>query len=203
MSQAFDTDSAMTPAVLAAAKAAGTLAVILYSRNLSPAAVKTVAASGLKLVVVWENGEGADPAYYTAANGIAAADRMIAQVTAAGLVGPGTLYLVAADFDANSVQVAKGTVPFFEGFNSVAIPQKYSVGSYGNGLLNQTLADQGLATYHWLWGVRSSYGSAAFLAGGKWHLHQHATLREFGLSVDPDDINPAFIDDYGGWGFAA
>jgi len=201
MSQAFDTDSDITPAVLAAMRAQvpPKRAVVLYSRNLSPRVVATLRSAGFKIVVVYENGHGADPAYYTEANGIAAADRMIAQVTAAGLAGPGTLYVVGADFDANSAQVATGTVPFFEGFNSVAVPKRYSVGSYGNGLLNQALADQKLATYHWLWGVRLSYGSAAFLASGKWHLHQHVTTREFGIAVDEDDINPAFANDYGGW----
>ena len=81
MSDAFDTDSAITPAVLAAMRAQvpPKRAVILYSRNLTAAVVGMLRAAGFKLVVIWEDGHGAQPSYYTEANGIAAAERAVEQ----------------------------------------------------------------------------------------------------------------------------
>jgi len=196
---AFDSDSAITPRVISQMKAAGVRAVCLYSRNLTGPVVALLGAALIRIVVIWENGQGAQPGYYTEANGAAAARAMLRQLALAGLTGPGVLYACGADFDANQAQVSHGTVPFFTGFGGVIKPLGHKAGSYGNGLVNQTLKDKSLVDYHWVWGVKSSYGTAAFLASNAWHLHQHVTSSRFGILVDDDDINPAFADDYGGW----
>lgn len=194
MPNAFDMDALPTAAMVPAMKAAGTRACIIYSRLVTREVVELLSANDIDTVIVGEWGTGADPEHYTADNGLADAERLLAELAAQDLHPPG-VYVCNGDFDANAEQIAGGITDYRRAVKNVLDGAGIGAGGYGNGANLAAGLDDGTILKAFVWAGRSTNGTVAFTESGRWSIRQYPTATEFGASVDPDEVQ----GDY--WGF--
>jgi hypothetical protein len=84
----------------------------------------------------------------------------------------------------------------------------YSIGIYGNGLVNRILRDEKLVSYNWISASRSHEETVDFYNGGRWHLFQNQVDHRWfgaqgncsnGLDLDTNLQNPR-VSSIGAWG---
>lgn len=191
---AFDMDALPTPAMIPAMKAASTKAVIIYSRLVTRAILELLSANEIDVVLVAEWGSGADPEHYTADNGLADAERVLAEIADLGVKPPG-IYFCNGDFDASAEQIAGGITDYRRAVKNTLDGEGIGAGGYGNGANMAAGLDDGTIAKAFVWAGMGTNGTAAFIESGRWSIRQFPTTREFGASVDPDEVQ----GDY--WGF--
>ena len=195
---AIDLATPITSAMIPAMKAAGIEAVCRYlsnnaAKNLSIIEARLLSDAGINIVLVWEAaGDRYDS--FTETQGIIDAQRAVAQAKTLGAPPRAAIYF-AVDFDATDAQIGQGITGYMKRVAGIMSPSGYRLGVYGNGAVCKAMLDTGIADLAWVWGAGGTNGTAAFVASGRWAIRQHPTIREFGVSVDPDDVQ----GDYGGW----
>jgi hypothetical protein len=194
---ALDVDSPITESVAKAMVAAGKVAAIRYSKNVTVAEALLCKECNIQLVIVaeWQGNE-----YYnfTFNQGVTDATRAIAEAKAIGMPPGLGIYYCGDDFDATQAQIDEGITNYMKGANSIAVNSGYDVGVYGNGACCKTLLASGLAKKAFLWGAEDTNGTQEFDASGAWTIKQYPTTTEFGVSVDPDEAKGT-PENY--WGF--
>jgi hypothetical protein len=192
MPKGFDTTQDVTTHV-AAIKAGNYDFVARYLsqshwKTISAAEANAIAAAGLGLVLVYEDGPTTSD-YFSFGRGQADGTRAAQQ---AGLVAapPGTILYFAVDYDASGGDIAGVITQYFNGVadalksfaaaNGVAYP----AGVYGSGATCSTITAAGLAACGWL---AQSHGWAGHDTYSGWSIRQGMPAVIAGLSVDPDD----------------
>ena len=82
---------------------------------------------------------------------------------------------------------------YFEGVKEL-IGATYQLGVYSDGIVCETLLDEGICTYTWLSASLGFEGSKAFLKSGRWNIFQKTPLDQNwdGLSIDVNEIKADF-----------
>ena len=208
---------ANTTAKLSCLKLKGVTTVIRYynfrnsqqlpDKRLDPPEAKALAASGLRIAVVFQQGQNNAAAFSDEQGfkaGLAAfrhARDKIGQPTGSGIY-------FSVDFDANITQINQRIAPFFKGVRRAFSQESagggsYRVGVYGSGLVASTLTAKGLIELTWLAMSRGFSGTKAALQAGEFHLAQVPPEKILcGLDVDFNDPNPA-RPDFGAFTLAA
>ncbi len=197
LAQAFDVAGPMTDAQYKAAQAANAMPIrYLWSggKGMLLAERGFAAKYGVPVGLVFE-GRGDRPANFTPTQAKIDAALIIHLLVLLGVPKNVCIYCCADDFDASNTQIEKYIVPYFVVLAPLIRAAGYRVGAYGNGAACAALLDAKLIDLAWLWGVRDSNGSPAFLASNRWTIHQHQPSTLFGLSVDIDDVQ----GDCGAW----
>lgn len=171
----------------------------LPEKLMEPAEAQAIAAMGIQIGVVFQQGQN-NAAAFSDAQGFKAGRRAFtyARDTIGQPTGSGIYFSV--DFDATSSQVKQKVVPFFEGIRRAFSEESdgagsYRVGVYGSGLVSSMLTDRGLIELTWLAMSRGFAGTKAALEAGAFHLAQkfpETTLCT--LNVDLNEDNPARPD---------
>ena len=193
MPNAFDLDQQVTSAMIPRLKAAGIVAVGLYSRILTADMAKLLSAAGIYIFTLAEWAGAQDYASYTAERGINDATLAARQAKAAGQPA-GTTIFHCFDFDAIDVQIAAGCTEYQRAAAGVYVGTGYSASCYGNGAVCQALLGNSLAEHAMVWGADDTNGTQAFIASNKWAIRQYPPTTEFGVGVDPDQINGDPVD---------
>jgi hypothetical protein len=198
LSNSFDAAVKITDKVAQAAQKAGVKAIARYlsnnpEKNITLPEFEIISKYGIEAILVWE-AQGDRVSNFTSAQGKQDAQRAIKQADALGLKGTNTGIYFAVDFDCSVSQLKSNVAIYFAAVKQEFLDEgvAYRVGVYGNGLVCATLLANGTVALCWLWGVNSSYGTQTFLASNKWVIHQHVPSTEFGISVDPDDVQGDF-----------
>jgi hypothetical protein len=180
-------------------RARGVTAVGRYYRVVHPEwrltkpEAEKLSAAGIKLFTVYED-VGHDLAL-TAAQGKIDGQNALDQATEVGQP-TGTPIYFAVEGLPNGYMPSDlpGIRKYFAGVQQ-AIGGKYELGVYSNGLVCETLLDEGICTYTWLSASKSFAGTRDFYRTGRWNLSQTTPLDQnwSGLSVDVDEAK----DDFG------
>ena len=198
LAQAIDLAQPLTPAQILAASKAGVEALCRYlwagGKGLTLAEARAATAANMKLVVVYE-GRGDRYSSFTAAQGSIDAHHAIVLAQSLGIPKGATIYFCGDDFDATGSEIAGGILAYVKAASPVIRGAGFRFGVYGNGAMCKAMLDANLADNAWVWGAMGTNGTAAFVASNRWSIRQHPTVREFGVSVDPDEIQ----GDYGGF----
>ena len=198
-----------TTAKLACLKSKGVTTVIRYynfrnsqqlpDKRLDPPEAQALAASGMQIAVVFQQGQNSAAAFSDAQGfkaGVAAfrhARNKIRQP-----VGSGIYFSV--DFDASTNEVNQRIVPYFQGVRRAFNEESgggssYRVGVYGSGLVSSILTSKGLIELTWLAMSRGFRGTTQALQAGAFHLNQVPPEKRLcGLGVDFNEPNPARPD---------
>jgi hypothetical protein len=152
--------------------------------TLSAAEARTVAASGMKLVTVWES-HSHKPEYFSYAAGYG--DGMAAHRQAKAIGQPaGSAIYFAVDYNAPEPDIKGGIDRYFRGVSAglaaaAGKPREYRIGVYGSGAVCGYIKGARLADYAWLSNSRAWAGYAGFAT---WDIKQGP--RSAGLSFDHD-----------------
>jgi hypothetical protein len=196
--RALDLARPLTETQIAAAATAGVAAICRYlwqgGKGLTAAEVRACAQWQVRIVPVFE-GRGNLYAYFTAAQARKDAAKVLALAAQLGIPKGVAIYFCGCDFDATGQQIAGGIAAYMTLAAQAVRAAGYRTGVYGNGAMCAFMLDRKVADLAWVWGAMATNGTAAFVSSGRWSIRQHPTVREFGVSVDPDDIQ----GDYGGW----
>lgn len=153
---------------------------------LTRSVAETVAAHGLSLWSVYENGQPVDAPYFTVQTANLDAHTANARAVAAGQPADTPLYC-AVDYDTDPSDLPAITAYFTE-FRRVlgVLGSGYHAGVYGSGLVCRHLSELGLISHTWL---SQSTGFAEF---DSWKPHanivQGVERNIFGLDVDLDTL---------------
>lgn len=195
---AADLATPVTAAMIPAMKGAGIEAVCRYlsnspAKNLSFAEARLLSDAGINCVLVWEaRGDRYDN--FTWPQGAVDVTRALAQASALGVPQGAAIYY-AFDFDISDTQINIGGTAYMRAVRAAMATSGFRTGVYGNGGVCNSMLSLGLADLAWVWGAGGTNGTADFVASNRWAIRQHPTVREFGTSVDPDDVQ----GDYGGF----
>lgn len=196
--KAIDLDSVVGEDNIDAMRAAGIVAAIRYTKNNSLEESLLLSRNGIKVVSVFE-ALGDRYSSFNYSQGIHDASLCLQQIAKFHQPKDTPIYFCGCDFDASNVEVENGILAYFVGLNRIMPQAGFKIGVYGNGYCCSFLQDIGYVANTWLWAPAKSNGTANYLASNKWSIHQHIPTTEFGLSVDPDDLN----GNYGGWTITA
>lgn len=194
MPNALDADQRLTADQLTAARAAGTQAILVYSRLLTAEYAAAISVADMDIVVIAEWGSGAAPNHYNADNGLADAERLLGDLSASAVHPPG-IYVCNGDFDASAEQIAGPITDYRRAVKNGLMAAGISAGGYGNGASMAAGLDDGTIVKAFVWAGMGTNGTAAFIESGRWSIRQFPTTEGFGLSIDPDSAQ----GDY--WGF--
>lgn len=198
-----------TTAKLACLKTKGVTTIIRYynfnnsthlpEKRVQRAEAQAIAAAGIKMAVVFQQGQNSASAF-SDEQGFKAGRRAftyardeIGQPTGSGIY-------FSVDFDANTTQIKDRIVPYFEGIRRAFNQESgggasYRIGVYGSGLVSKTLTAKGLIELTWLAMSRGFSGTNAAIQAGAFHLNQLPPERVLcDLGVDFNDANPARPD---------
>ncbi len=188
-----------TAAHLGGLKAAGVTTVMRYyneanssvlpQKRLELAEAKALAAAGLRIGVVFEEGNNKASAFGTAEGERAVA----AALRCAEAIGQpaGSAIYFAVDYDAEPADL-DAVKSYFQAVNEAI--GGYKVGAYGSGSVLTALGDAGLAEYFWLSMSMGWRDSHAYASGGTWTMRQLDTTKIAEVPVDTDEANPAKSD---------
>ena len=189
--------AAYTPPHLPCIKAAGYTFIARYLAGWTHIAGKlltlfeaqAIAAAGLQIVAVWEQGSPTTAGYFTLAQGQADGKAAVDVSLVVGQPDPAPIY-VAVDCDLGPQAIASGVIPYFQGLSEYL--DVSTLGVYGSGLVCSSLLDKGLVSRTWLAESRGWAGSAGF---DKWQIKQTKETLICGLTVDLDEAQ----GDFGSW----
>lgn len=191
---AFDIDEKPSDETLAAAKAAGTKAILIYSRLLDKETATRISAAGMDVVVLAEWG-GADKIdYYTEEQGKIDAERAFTSAREAGMPDGNGIYFVMGDFDPSDEQIV-GPISAYARAVGAAAPLGQGVGGYGNGATCSILLKSSLISKAFCMAGSGTNGTKEFMESGKATIQQFVPATKFGASIDPDFVT----GDYWGW----
>ena len=185
----IDLVSAITPDKIPALKAAGISVVIRYlsdhSKGITKPEYDLLLSNGLGIILVFES-QGDQYSYFTSTQGAADAGTITRLLGNLNAPERTSVYVCACDFDASDTQIKAGIHDYFTALSPRLSNNR--IGAYGNGAALAHLLDAKLISMAWVWGASHTNGTQDFLASGRWMIRQYPTISEFGLSVDPDDI---------------
>jgi hypothetical protein len=167
-------------------------------RLLRPEA-QAIAAKGIKLAVVFQQGQNSAPAF-SDEQGFKAGQRAFAYARDEIGQPTGSGIYFSVDFDASTAQTNDRIAPFFQGVRRAFAQESaggpsYRVGLYGSGLVSSLLTTKGLIELTWLAMSRGFRGTQDALDAGRFHLAQVPPERTLcTLDVDFNDPNPARPD---------
>lgn len=176
---------------LQAARNAGIDVLIRYlwhgAKGTTIRELRAASALGFDCVLVYEAGGNA-VLDGTSGGRVAAAD--IERLMAGLGLGPEVpVYGTSVDFPATPSEVG-GPILDYASALAASVHSGRPTGAYGQGSVHMELLGT-VTQLAWVWGVNQSAGTQAFLATGRWHIHQHPTVRGFGIEYDPDDAQDA------------
>jgi Domain of unknown function (DUF1906) len=161
---------------------------------ISASEATAIAAAGLGLVLIYEDGSTASD-YFSFGRGQADANRAAQQASL--LSAPtGTVLYFAVDYDASQSDISGTITQYFNGVAgalksyAAANGTSYPAGVYGSGATCSAITSAGLAKYGWL---AQSAGWTGHDTYSDWSIRQNMPAVVAGLSVDPDDA----IGDFG------
>lgn len=160
------------------------------------------ASAGIRLGIVHEARHGDQIGSFSRETGVL--DGTYAREYGGRIIGQpeGTAIYFGVDVDATAAQIQQQIVPFFEGVADVFSAQtdlpRYRVGVYGSGLTCRTILDVKLAEFAWLAQSTGWSEYSAFLASGRWAMHQLMPSYVGEVDCDPVEANPngAAIGDF-------
>jgi len=156
------------------------------SKNLTLAEAQALAAAGLTVVAIWENGFPTTAGYFSDAKGVS--DATAALKMASQVIGQpeGSGIYFAVDYDATAADVSGRITQYFQGVKSVlnAAEQQYEIGVYGSGATCQSLLDAGLVTLAWLSQSTGFRGTKTFKA---FNIKQGPETTICGMDADEDE----------------
>jgi hypothetical protein len=142
---------------------------VIPGKILSPVEAQAIAAAGLEIVSIWENGSPTSASYFTAMRG--ASDGVAACRLAESLGQPsGGLIYATVDYDATHADLVGPIADYFGAFVSGLGP--YRCGVYGSGLTCITIVDDGYATAGWLSEANGWAGYSGYRNSNGWAIAQ-------------------------------
>lgn len=176
----------------------GVVAVGRYYRVVHPEwrltkiEAQKLSAAGIKLFTVYE--DAGHNLTLTAAQGKTDGQNALEQAAEVGQP-PGTPIYFALEGLPNGYVESDlpGIKKYFSGVQQ-AIGSKYELGVYSNGLVCETLLDDGVCSYTWLSASKAFAGTRDFYRSGRWNLAQMTPLDQNwgGLSVDVNEAKADF-----------
>ena len=149
-------------------------------------------AAGIKLFTVYE--DTGHNLSLTAAQGKTDAQNAVEQATEVGQPAGTPIYFALEGLPNGYVESdLPGIRKYFNGVQQ-AIGSRYELGVYSNGLVCETLLDEGICTYTWLSASKAFAGTRDFYRSGRWNLAQTTPLDQnwSGLSVDVNEAKADF-----------
>jgi hypothetical protein len=160
-------------------------------KRISPREARTIAAAGLKLIVVFE--DSGDPPLGGNA-GTNDAQLALQQAKAIGQPPGSAIYFAMEHLPSGYTHNdLPGVKAYFQQIRSV-FQGIYKIGVYSDGVVCDALLSSGLCDYAWLSASMSFEGSKAFYLSGRWSLSQQTPLDQDwqGISVDTNEAKPTF-----------
>jgi hypothetical protein len=198
-----------TTTKLACLKSNGVTTVVRYynfrnsqqlpNKRLDPPEAQALAASGMEIAVVFQQGQNSASAF-SDAQGFKAGQAAFRQARDKIGQPTGSGIYFSVDFDASTNEINQRIVPFFQGVRRAFDQESgggpsYRVGVYGSGLVSSLLTSKGLIELTWLAMSRGFRGTKEALQAGEFHLAQVPPERTLcGLGVDLNEPNPARPD---------
>ena len=179
-------------------RARGVTAVGRYYRVVHPewrltrAEAQKLSGAGIKLFTVYE--DVGHNLTLTAAQGKIDGQNALDQATEVGQPTGTPIYFALEGLPNGYVNSDLPAIrKYFTGVQQ-AIGTKYQLGVYSNGLVCETLLDEGVCTYTWLSASKAFAGTRDFYRSGRWNLAQTTPLDQNwnGLSVDVDEAKTDF-----------
>lgn len=179
-------------------RAKGVTAVGRYYRIVHPewaltkAEAQKLSAAGQKLFTVYE--DTGHNLTLTAAQGKADGQNALEQATEVGQPAGTPIYFALEGLPNGYVESDLPAIrKYFNGVQQ-AIGSKYELGVYSNGLVCETLLDEGICGYTWLSASKAFAGTRDFYRSGRWNLAQMTPLDQNwnGLSVDVNEAKADF-----------
>ncbi|HEY4987786.1 MAG TPA: DUF1906 domain-containing protein [Bradyrhizobium sp.] len=155
--------------------------------RLTKAEAQKLSAAGIKLFTVYE--DTGHNLTLTAAQGKTDGQNALEQATEVGQPTGTPIYFAVEGLPSGYVTSDLPAIrKYFDGVRQ-AIGGKYQLGVYSDGLVCETLLDEGVCTYTWLSASKSFAGTRDFYRTGRWNLAQTTPLDQNwnGLSVDVDE----------------
>jgi glycoside hydrolase-like protein len=179
-------------------RARGVTAVGRYYRVVHPewrltaTEAQKLSAAGIKLFTVYE--DVGHNLTLTAAQGKIDGQNALDQATEVGQPAGTPIYFALEGLPNGYVNSDLPAIrKYFTGVRQ-AIGTKYQLGVYSNGLVCETLLDEGVCAYTWLSASKAFAGTRDFYRSGRWNLAQTTPLDQNwnGLSVDVDEAKGDF-----------
>jgi len=180
-------------------RAKGVTAIGRYYRVIHPewrltkAEARKLSAAGMKLFTVYE--DTGHNLTLTAAQGKTDGHNALEQATEVGQPTGTPIYFALEGLPNGYVASDLPAIrKYFAGVQQ-AIGTEYQLGVYSNGLVCETLQDEGVCSYTWLSASKAFAGTRDFYRTGRWNLAQMTPLDQNWnrLSVDVDEAK----DDFG------
>lgn len=156
----------------------------LPSKKLSWREAALIAAAGLQIVPVWENGLPTTASYFSFTKGQADGLGALQQAFVVGQPR-GTAIYFTVDGDLGPQDTAGVITDYFKGVAD-SIAGSYAVGVYGSGAVCEAILDADLASRAWLAGATGWRGSHGF---ARWSIKQGLETTMCGLTVDPNETD--------------
>jgi len=179
-------------------RARGVTAVGRYYRVVHPewrltkAEARKLSAAGIKIFTVYE--DVGHNLRLTAAQGRLDGQNALEQATEIGQPKGTPIYFALEGLPNGYVASDLPAIrKYIDGVRQ-AINAKYQIGVYSNGLVCETLLDEGLISYTWLSASKAFAGTRDFYRTRRWNLAQTTPLDQNwnGLSVDVDEAAEDF-----------
>ena len=179
-------------------RARGVTAVGRYYRVVHPewrltkAEAHKLSAAGIKLFTVYE--DTGHNLRLTAAQGKLDGQNALEQATEVGQPTGTPIYFALEGLPNGYVASDLPAIRKYVDGVRQAINAKYQIGVYSNGLVCETLLDEGVISYTWLSASKAFAGTRDFYRSGRWNLAQTTPLDQNwnGLSVDIDEARGDF-----------
>ncbi len=179
-------------------RARGVTAVGRYYRVVHPewrltrAEAQKLSAAGIKLFTVYED-TGHDLTL-TAAQGKTDGQNALDQAAEVGQPTGTPIYFALEGLPNGYVASDLSAIRKYIAGVQQVIDGKYELGVYSNGLVCETLLDEGVCSYTWLSASKAFAGTRDFYRTGRWNLAQTTPLDQNwnGLSVDVDEAKNDF-----------
>jgi hypothetical protein len=149
-------------------------------------------AAGIKLFMVYE--DTGHNLTLTAAQGKSDGQNALEQATEVGQPTGTPIYFALEGLPNGYVESDLPAIrKYFNGVQQ-AIGSRYELGVYSNGLVCETLLDEGICGYTWLSASKAFAGTRDFYRSGHWNLAQMTPLDQnwSGLSVDVNEAKADF-----------
>jgi hypothetical protein len=178
-------------------RARGVTAVGRYYRVVHPewrltaSEAQSLSSAGIKIFTVYE--DAGHNLTLTAAQGKIDGQNALDQATAVGQPTGAPIYFALEGLPNGYLESDLPAIrKYFTGVQQ-AIGTKHPLGVYSNGLVCETLLDEGVCSYTWLSASKAFAGTRDFYRTGRWNLAQTTPLDQnwSGLSVD---VNEAKAD---------
>jgi len=165
-------------------------------KRLTTAELQKLNQSGLKVVVVWEDGFPTKPGYFSFTKGVDDGTSAYQDALQVGQPINTPIYF-AVDYDASDSELAGVLNDYFVGLSTgiqTASQGKndHPIGVYGSGATCAFMLRRGLATYSWL-AMSTGWNGSDF---SDWNIRQSKGSTYAGIQVDYDE---ASNDHFGGF----